>query len=206
MSTYIIPNGDLLAAARSFNLINAFAHGANCWQVMGSGIAKYVAEFTDIRQVDSLDERSPEDRLGKLTYAYDYKSGVHGFNLYTQFYPGPNARMPHIISAVESMLEVIHDLVEAKDDEVVYVGLPAIGCGIGGLNLVEVVKNVHALCATHYDDCKRRVIPVFYIMEGQRFATEIAALSAWGGVIPAFPNDLLYVVESEAEIIEMEGE
>ncbi|AXY86701.1 hypothetical protein SeLz1_106 [Salmonella phage SenALZ1] len=100
MTTYVITNGDLLKAATSFNLINAFAHGANCWSVMGAGIANHVRlDFPEIYRADQLDERGPEQRLGNMSYAFDHDTGVWGFNLYTQFYPGPNARMPSIISS-----------------------------------------------------------------------------------------------------------
>lgn len=197
MTTYVIPGGDLLQAAKSFNLINAFAHGANCWSTMGAGIAKFVAEdFPEVRQADSCDERGPDARLGTLSYAYDHDQGVWGFNLYTQYYPGPNARMPSIISSVQLLFEQIHDIVEAEQNETVYVGLPAIGCGIGGLNLFDVVRVVNSLADTLFEDSRRRVVPVFYVIEVDKFMTEVERLSTTDGII---------VVANEEEIKEEEG-
>lgn len=199
MTTYIVRGGDLLEAAKSFNLINGFAHGANCWSVMGAGIANFVRlGFPDVYQADQNDERDPGKRLGNMSYAFDRDTGVWGFNLYTQFYTGPNARMPSVISSVQVMFEQLHEILEAKDTETVYIGLPAIGCGIGGLNLYDVVRQVEALAVTLYEDTRRRVVPVFYIMEVNKFAEDMENLNAL--------DDDINVVDSEEEIIAVEGE
>lgn len=193
---FIIPGGDLLASARSFNLIHCFAHGANCWSTMGSGIAGFIArDFPDIRQVDSEDPRSPEQRRGNFSYAFEKNTGVWGFNLYTQFYPGPHARMPYIISATQLMFEQVHDILEGDPDEAIVVGFPAIGCGIGGMDLVTVVRQIYAIAQGVYEETKRRVIPVFYIMEATRFAREIEQLSSL--------DQDIFVVDTEEEIIKM---
>lgn len=198
MTTYVIRNGDVLKAARSFNLINCFAHGANCWSVMASGIAKYVAQdFVDIRQADTLDERSPDQRLGNMSYAYDTQTGVWGFNLYTQFYPGPNARMPSVISSVQYMFEQVHEIVEAEDSEVVYVGFPAIGCGIGGLDLTKVVIQIHKLAESLFEDTRRQVVPVFYILEAERFKEDLFELDA--------SDEDILVLDSEEEVLDAEA-
>ena len=132
-----------------------------------------------------------------MSYAFDRDTGVWGFNLYTQFYTGPNARMPSVISSVQVMFEQLHEIMEAKDSETVYIGLPAIGCGIGGLNLYDVVRQVEALAETLYEDTRRRVVPVFYIMEVDKFAEDMENLNAL--------DDDINVVDSEEEIIRVEG-
>ncbi|WBF04202.1 hypothetical protein [Salmonella phage PST-D24] len=199
MTTYVITNGDLLKAATSFNLINAFAHGANCWSVMGAGIANHVRlDFPEIYRADQLDERGPEQRLGNMSYAFDHDTGVWGFNLYTQFYSGPNARMPSIISSVQIMFEQVHDIIEAKTDETVYVGLPAIGCGIGGLKLFHVVSQINKIADTIFEDTRRRVVPVFYIRQGDGFEQDLQELSQ-------MVDYGISVVASEEDIIEEEG-
>lgn len=66
MTTYVINGGDLLKAACSFNLIDIFAHGANCWSTMGAGIALHIGNnFPALREVDANDPRGPEQRLGR---------------------------------------------------------------------------------------------------------------------------------------------
>lgn len=198
MTTYVIPGGDLLKAACSFNLINIFAHGANCWSTMGAGIALHIGNnFPALREVDANDPRGPEQRLGGMSYTFDHGKGAWGANLYTQFYPGPNARMPSVISSVQTLFEQVHEIVEATNEEVVYVGFPAIGCGIGDLSLQDVVRNVHMIAESIYDDTRRRVVPVFYIMEADKFAADIQALAAC---------DLnIQVMNDEDEIIDEEA-
>lgn len=199
MTTYVIPGGDLLKAARSFNLIDCFAHGANCWSTMGSGIAGVIArDFRALCTADANDSRGPEQRLGNMSYAFDHDNGTWGFNLYSQFYPGPNARMPSIISSVQMMFEQVHDILEAKVDETVYVGFPAIGCGIGGLVLQDVVRQIHFIADSVFDDTRRRIVPVFYIMESEKFAKDLQALATCGLDIQ--------VVDSEQDVIDEESD
>lgn len=198
MTTYVIPGGNLLSAACSFKLINIFAHGANCWSTMGAGIALHVAKnFPAIYGADSNDPRSPDQRLGGMSYGYDHGKGVWGANLYTQFYPGPNARMPSIISSVQLLFEQVHDIVEATPEEVVYVGFPAIGCGIGGLKLQDVVRNIHFLADGLFVDNRRRVVPVFYIMESEKFSKDLQELATCGLDIQIM-NDEDEIIDEEA--------
>ncbi|WPJ72115.1 hypothetical protein DEEACLCL_00098 [Salmonella phage CRW-SP2] len=199
MTTYVITGGDLLEAAKSFNLINGFAHGANCWSTMGAGIAKFVArDFPEVFDADRNDPRGPEQRLGGMSYAYSHKGGgIWGFNLYTQFYPGPNARIPSLISAVQSLFEQAHEILEADKDATLYIGFPAIGCGIGGLSLFRVVAHVNKVAASVYEDTRRRVVPVFYIREEDGFDDDLMEISY-------LEEDGITIVEDEAAIIEIE--
>lgn len=195
MTTYVINGGDLLKAACSFNLINIFAHGANCWSTMGAGIALHIGNnFPALREVDANDPRGPEQRLGGMSYAFDHSKGVWGANLYTQFYPGPNARMPSVISSVQTLFEQVHEIVEATKDETVYVGLPAIGCGIGGLKLFSVVCQINKVAVSVFEETRRRVVPVFYIREEDGFDDDLMDLSD-------LIEDGIMIVEDEQEII-----
>lgn len=199
MTTYVINGGDLLKAACSFNLIDIFAHGANCWSTMGAGIALHIGNnFPALREVDANDPRGPEQRLGGMSYAFDHGEGVWGANLYTQFYPGPNARMPSVISSVQMLFEQVHEIVEATDDETVYVGLPAIGCGIGGLKLFSVVCQINKVAVSVFEETRRRVVPVFYIREEDGFDDDLMDLSD-------LIEDGIMIVKDEQEIIDEEA-
>lgn len=199
MTTYVIHGGDLLKAACSFNLIDIFAHGANCWSTMGAGIALHIGNnFPALREVDANDPRGPEQRLGGMSYAFDHSNGVWGANLYTQFYPGPNARMPSVISSVQTLFEQVHEIVEATHEETVYVGLPAIGCGIGGLNLFHVVCQVNKVAESVFEETRRRVVPVFYIRVEDGFDDDLAELYH-------LAEDGIMIVADEDEIIDEEA-
>lgn len=192
MTAFVIPGGDLLKAARSNKLIDGFAHGANCWSTMGAGIAGIIKrDFVDLFVADRSDERMPEHRLGGLSYACFAEYNTWGFNLYTQFYPGPNARMPSIISSAQTLFEQAHEIMSMPEDEEVFIGFPAIGCGIGGLNMVEVVSTINAVSKNVHEFTGRLVIPVFYIMEADRFKEEIQQLAN---------NPEIQIVESEDDV------
>lgn len=191
-TTYFIV-GDLLKSARTHNLINALGHGANCWSTMGSGIAgKIASDFRELMLTDKIDERSPEERMGNLSHAFD--KGFLGFNLYTQFYPGPNAKFEAVKSSVQLMLENVHELVDADHDDKVVIGLPAIGCGIGGLQFRLVAQLVHSLVVQANEDGYNAVV-VFYVMPGQ-FEAEIKSL---------IDSPDFHLAESEDEIKSMEN-
>lgn len=193
MTTFVIPGGDLLEAARSNNLIDGFAHGANCWSTMGSGIAGIIKrDFFDLFAADHADERMPEQRLGGISYTPFNQYNTWGFNLYTQFYPGPNARIPSVISSVQTLFEQAHDIMAIDDDQEVYIGFPAIGCGIGGLNLVEVVSTINAVSKNVHEFTGRLVVPVFYIIEADTFKEEIRLL--------ATNNPDIQIVDSEDDV------
>lgn len=114
--------GDLFASG-----LPAIAHGVNCRGVMGAGIA-----------------RQFRDRYPKMYESYRWRClrgamlpgeilvwrtlGITVFNLATQDEPGANAKPRMITAAVGRMItEAYHDF------KITEIGLPMIGCGIGGL-------------------------------------------------------------------------
>lgn len=181
MEVYVMKGGDLIAAAKSQNLIKVFAHGANCWSSMDAGFALKVKEnFPLVTHADAEDPRTPDERLGGSSYAFD--QGVLGFNLYTQYNPGPNASMIHLINAVTSMLGRVYDLLETEPSKKVAIGFPAIGSGIGGLRLRDVIPMIHNIFWTFRDDTGCQVVPVFYILNEQFFEGDLDHLGTLLGV------------------------
>lgn len=123
MGSYKEIKGDLLALAKE-GKFDYIAHGANCFQTMGAGIALGIKkEFGMAFLADHKDKREPISRLGDFTY-HDYSElGLYVVNLYTQFQPGPN--LDYI--ALELCLKKLAVFTSGKR-----VGLPLIGCGIAG--------------------------------------------------------------------------
>ncbi|AIX13019.1 hypothetical protein HWB57_gp012 [Erwinia phage vB_EamM-Bue1] len=161
--------GDLLQAVHQ-KKITHFAHGANCWSTMGAGIAGKIAQqFPALYQADVNFHLMPEQRLGRVS-GVDLPGGVRGYNLYTQFYPGPNARTDMIRSSLTLMLESIAEgLVEG---EYVKVGIPAIGCGIGGLQFIEVARVVHEVTYTLQQDYPGRGVELYMFVFNEQFNVE----------------------------------
>lgn len=111
--------------------LDAVAHGVNCKGVMGKGVALAFAQrYPDMKKhyVALCEQRlmSPgrcDVWVGGHTYVY---------NLATQNRPGPDAKLRWVAESVASMLQ------HAEDHGVGRIGIPRIGCGIGGLQWVEV--------------------------------------------------------------------
>lgn len=122
--SYII--GDIFYAVDS-NDIDIIAHQANCMSIMGSGIAKTIRErYPMAYRVDANDERPPEQRLGSYSFCKT-EEGVIIFNLYGQYYPGPDTRYDALQGAVSQMASLLK-----KVNPAFRIGLPLIGCGVGG--------------------------------------------------------------------------
>lgn len=131
MGSYKEVKGDLLELAKS-KQFDVIGHGANCFSTMGAGIAKQIKEkLSTAYRADVLDPRSPIQRLGDMSVS-ETGMGFIVCNLYTQFQPGPN--FDYI--AFELCLKKLAIVMEPKSR----LGLPQIGCGIGGGDWDKVKK------------------------------------------------------------------
>ena len=117
--------GDLFASG-----LTALAHGCNCRGVMGAGIARsfrdrYPDMYTDYREL--CDQRAY--RPGDVFTWMDPGTRQVVFNLATQRLTGPDAQPWAITAAVAQMIKIAH-----YDRGIGEIGMPMIGCGIGGLD------------------------------------------------------------------------
>lgn len=138
-------------------------HGCNCFSVMGAGIAKQIKdEFPQAFRADYKYEiDTPIDKLGMFSEVSFYGFGTI-INAYTQYLPGSNFEY----SALESCLHFLklrcgerrfrkeHGLKRVKKPKL---GLPLIGCGIGGGEFSTVKKILEKftpyfdITIVHYD-------------------------------------------------------
>lgn len=120
--------GDLLDLFDKGEFTNII-HGANCRKVMGAGIAKQIKQKYPEAYYADIYFELPEGlwRLGKYSTTHDCSI----INLYTQDEPGSNASL----EAITLGLRLLADEVFTKD---CLIGLPLIGCGIGGLKWTDV--------------------------------------------------------------------
>lgn len=136
--------GDLVRAFKdvSHELFDGIAHGANCFHAMRSGIAATIAEqIPEMLKADYDTKHGDKEKLGGFSKAvvklgdYMIQRQRVGYNLYTQFYPGPDARNEAVFKAFKAMND---DLklpgFRAK------IAVPLIGCGIGGLKWDDVKR------------------------------------------------------------------
>jgi O-acetyl-ADP-ribose deacetylase (regulator of RNase III) len=135
--------GDLLklALAGHFDVI---AHGCNCFNMMGAGIAGQIAKtFPQAEFVDQETKKGNIHKLGDFTFC-DIK-GVHPFriyNLYTQYQGGPNFNLFAFETCLWKLDKHINPFLTVKK-YYPRIGLPMIGAGIGGgnwLQIKEIIK------------------------------------------------------------------
>lgn len=125
----ILQNTDLF----SLNT-QAYAQGCNTKGVMGSGIAaafkKYSPQMYDHYHQFCL-AQDDRDLIGTI-HSYKLPSGRWLFNLFTQIEYGrtPGYEYAHYDWVLASC---IHMLRFATDSNISTIGMPAIGCGLGGL-------------------------------------------------------------------------
>lgn len=134
-------NGDLFDAN-----LPALAHGCNCRGAMGAGIAnvfkdKYPNMYTQYKSVCFRTDFQPGD---VFIWVPEKAGDPIIFNLATQFNPGPDAKYSHIAISLNQAI------IEAKKWDIKVIGLPRIGCGIGGLDW-NIVKTILEELATDID-------------------------------------------------------
>lgn len=134
------------------------AHGCNCQNVMGAGLAKQIkdkypqVEIADYRYWKEVGKRSKLDMLGNFSYMpIENPNGDFIIaNLYTQLVPGPAFKIEYLRYGLVTLLEYF-------GAEVSY-AIPRIGCGYGGGNWNEVKELIYKiaegynLTIIHYDN------------------------------------------------------
>ena len=135
--------GDLLGSDCA-----VIAHGCNCFHIAGAGIAAQIrAKYPEAYLADLKTKKGDSNKLGEICAAYTRADGdcIMVVNCFTQFRPGREANLAAIKSSLEKMRE--HVL-----DEFKYfpkVGIPRIGCGIGGLLWQDVGPVVEDVFSDH---------------------------------------------------------
>lgn len=143
MDKYQEINGNLLELAKSYKF-DVIAHGANCFKTMGAGIALQIKkQFPDVYQKDYQDIRTPTQRWGDYTVItyINGKKVLSVFNLYTQYNPGPDLDY----TALELSLKKLAKNIKPNSK----IGLPQIGCGIGGGNWLKVKEIIQRVLSEH---------------------------------------------------------
>lgn len=119
--------GDLIRAALDGE-VNVIAHQCNCFNNMGAGIAPQIKKaFPKAWYADNATLKGDKDKFGKLSYAQD--GNVLVFNLYGQYSYGRGVNTSYTM--LRKSLEQMSRMLWSKRNEV-KIGLPKIGCGLGG--------------------------------------------------------------------------
>ena len=135
--------GNLLDAfdAREVNVI---AHQCNCFNTMANGIAPQIARrYPEVREAD--DATSPGDRLKLGTFTKYQTDDSVIFNLYGQFYYGKEQKNTDYVALGEAMIKMRNWLDDHYVADVVKIGFPKIGCGLGGGDWLVVSAMIEAV-------------------------------------------------------------
>jgi O-acetyl-ADP-ribose deacetylase (regulator of RNase III) len=112
----------------------AIGHGCNCAGAMGAGIAvEFKRRFPDMYQEYRRRCRQGSFRLGDV-FVWDREPDLVVYNLATQPVPRPSATLTAIDTAVRAALA------DAEERDVVALGVPRVGAGLGGLAWPEVAE------------------------------------------------------------------
>ena len=117
--------GDLVKQSGEFDVI---AHCANCYCVMGSGIAPQIkAKFPEAYAADCATKKGDLNKLGTISYSETTKPII--VNLYGQFdYTGRRSgKMDLDYDAIRSALKLMKEKFSGKT-----FGMPKIGSGLAG--------------------------------------------------------------------------
>lgn len=136
-----VVKGDLISLAKEghFDII---AHGANCQNLMGAGIAYQISqEWPDVLLIDKEYRqgfKEPYNMMGTYSeHILNLQEGTENeaqwlriLNLYTQLWPGkksPNSAQPFDYNAFNLVCKKVNYHFKGKT-----IGLPWIGCGLAG--------------------------------------------------------------------------
>jgi O-acetyl-ADP-ribose deacetylase (regulator of RNase III) len=125
-------DGNLLELADSFDVI---AHGANCFCVMGAGIAKEIkAKYPEAYDVDCETNVGDINKLGTITHTRNTTPIV--VNIYSQFDTKGRrqGKMDLDYDALRSGIKAMKEKFSGKR-----FGLPYIGTGLAGGNEAVVI-------------------------------------------------------------------
>lgn len=120
-----------------------FAHGCNAYGIMAGGIAKVIrGKFPNVYQTyhDHFKEHglNPADIVPAYMMEYDDDPRIM-LNLITQVEPGPNARFEYLLESLQRAVDYCAKLGEE------HLSIPAIGCGIGGLDILDLDQVLYEL-------------------------------------------------------------
>lgn len=121
--------------------LEALAHGVNCQGVMGAGIAVMFRDSLPA-MYEEYKHRCQKELIqpGDIMTWASWKAPLV-YNLATQNRPGADASLDAVRDSVRRML------LDAELRGIKRVGMPRIGCGIGGLKWDDV-RLILAECAT----------------------------------------------------------
>ena len=120
---------------------DVIAHGANCQNVMGSGVAKAIRDiWSEVYEIDCQTKKGDYNKLGTISICHtktrSYKP-LDIVNCYTQYNYGREVGKIYVdYDAIAMCMNKINYFYSGKR-----IGLPMIGAGLGNGNW-NIIKNI----------------------------------------------------------------
>lgn len=137
-SNLIYLQGDLLKSDAQI-----IAHGCNCIQTMGAGIAKSISQiYPEVAKADKrFKPENPRDRLGKIDVVKVHtilgSKIEYVANCYTQLEVGEGVQISY--NAIRSSMQELHDFGMENN---LSVAIPKISAGLGGGDWKRIEKDI----------------------------------------------------------------
>ena len=131
-----IIKGDLIDLAER-GMFDIIVHGCNCFNTMGSGIARQLkTRYPQVYIADLKTEKGSIEKLG--TFSFSECGGLTVINAYTQHtYNLPKEGRD--LFNYSAFMKVLYKLAQTYDKPNRF-GFPMIGCGLAGGDPVRVMK------------------------------------------------------------------
>ena len=147
---------------------SAFAHGCNCFNTMGKGMAVEVRTTCPaMYQADLQTRKGDHNKLGSFTMAKIGEYNQFGFNLYSQFTYWDTKDM---FSPKDFKIGITNIIKHCTGTGIKNLYLPYIGCGLANYNAASFEQAVSNLYDGWQDICSRSginpdAVPQIYFVE-----------------------------------------
>lgn len=120
---------------------DVIAHGCNCYNVMGAGVALLLNNYTEglLHQVDQHTSTGDINKLG--SFSSIVYNDMEFYNLYTQFTYGRDIHSVYVHWA--SVREALFGMVDDMKGKSVLI--PLIGCGLANGKFSDLVYSVESV-------------------------------------------------------------
>ncbi len=126
-------------------------HCCNCFNTMGAGIAKSIAEkYPEAKAADQKTIKGDKGKLGNFSYAES--NGKLIINLYAQYNYGRDKRYVNYEAMINALYKVKQFLETKEDHKNLKIGTYKMGCRLAGGNW-EIVKPILDEVFRNYNLC-----------------------------------------------------
>lgn len=124
---------------------DAIAHGCNCFNTMGAGIARTIKErYPAAYKVDSLTKRGDKEKLGTITSIHCNNKWV--INMYTQYSFASKGEDVFDYDAFRIIMKNLNYLIKHNYNKDYVLAMPKVGAGLAGGDWSKIRQIIEEQC------------------------------------------------------------